>query len=520
MDQYLALVVLVAAILLLETGARRLRLPRAAVLIIGGAGLGMMPGIPAVKIEPGLVLAIFLPPLLTSGAWFTAWRDFRANLSGIVLLAVGAVAFTTFAVAWVLHCFVPTLPWAVCVAIGAIVAPPDAVAAEAVLAHVRLPGRVVALLQGESLLNDAAGLVLLRFAVAAALTGVVDPAKAAGTFAVLALGGIGFGLIMGNLWRLILRNLSDAGHAIAAMLVATAISYLGAEHLHLSGVLSTVTMGLVIGYHQHRDLSATIRIRAGGFWLALVFLMESLLFILIGLSLRGVIDRAHDTSDVLGDLLLPSLLIAATVIVTRFLWVFSSDVAWRLVRSFGFGRGRAPSLREATVMAWAGMRGAVTLLAALSLPETLPGRDLALASAFMVIVVTVLVQGATLAPLIRYLKLDSEAEIAAGIAAEGEAWVIMSQAQQESLKPVADEHPRLYEQYGRKLEASILSRDARDDTRGHEIAHFRTVLMVIAAGREAIVTLHRAGTLPDAILREMEYELDLQQMVAEARLID
>ncbi|RUT25867.1 hypothetical protein C0V97_09205, partial [Asaia sp. W19] len=219
MDQYLALVVLVAAILLLETGARRLRLPRAAVLIIGGAGLGMMPGIPAVKIEPGLVLAIFLPPLLTSGAWFTAWRDFRANLSGIVLLAVGAVAFTTFAVAWVLHCFVPTLPWAVCVAIGAIVAPPDAVAAEAVLAHVRLPGRVVALLQGESLLNDAAGLVLLRFAVAAALTGVVDPAKAAGTFAVLALGGIGFGLIMGNLWRVILPKPFPAGPAVAALLL-------------------------------------------------------------------------------------------------------------------------------------------------------------------------------------------------------------------------------------------------------------------------------------------------------------
>ena len=310
---------LVSLILALELLARRLKLPPAAAFILGGTGLALMPGVPDIAIDPDLVMLVFLPPLLMSSAWFTAWREFRQNLSGILLLAIGTTIFTTAAVGIAAHVMVPSLPWAVCFTFGAIVSPPDAVAAEAALERLCLPGRVTALLQGESLLNDATGLVLFRFGVAAALTGIFHPLTAVGTFCLVSIGGLVIGLIAGTAGLYAIRRLHDSDVAITATVLLAEAAYIAADRLGVSGVLATVTAGLVLGWHQHTDFDAGTRLRSQAFWKVLVFLLESVLFILIGLSLRGVLSRMNATPDAAHNLLLPVTVMLAVMIGSRFI---------------------------------------------------------------------------------------------------------------------------------------------------------------------------------------------------------
>lgn len=247
---------LLLAVVGLELAARRLHLPPAAAFIAGGIALALTPGTPNIVLDPDLVIVLFLPPLLMSGAYFTVWREFRENLSGILLLAIGAVAFTTLVVGLIAHWMIPSLPWAVCFALGAIVSPPDAVAAEAVLEGLSLPRRMSALLQGESLLNDAAGLVLFRFAVAAALTGSFSLGEATLAFGVLTIGGVLIGSAVGLVGVYGLRRLQDSQLAITVTLLLPWAAYIGGERLHASGVLATVTTGLILGWRQHTTLSA------------------------------------------------------------------------------------------------------------------------------------------------------------------------------------------------------------------------------------------------------------------------
>ena len=312
------LLLLLVVVLGLELLARRLRLPPAAALVAGGMGLAFVPGVPAVALDPDLVLVLFLPPLLMDGAYLTVLSDFRRHIGGILSLAVGAVAFTTAVVGVAAHWAVPGLPWAACFALGAIVSPPDAVAAKAVLDGVKLPRRVSVLLEGESLLNDAAGLVLFRFAVAAALTGTFDAGEAAGTFAVLAVGGVAVGAAFGFTWVRLLRRLGDASLAIAATLLLPWAAYVAGDALGVSGVIATVTAGLIFGWYQHEVFSAEIRIKGTAFYQVLVFLLEAFVFVLIGLSLRGVVDRLGGFSAALGTLGGPILAVVAAVTVARF----------------------------------------------------------------------------------------------------------------------------------------------------------------------------------------------------------
>jgi monovalent cation/hydrogen antiporter len=465
---------------------------------------------------------IFMPPLLMNGAYFTVWREFRENVTGIMLLALGAVAFTTFAVGIVTKQLVPGLPWALCFALGAIVSPPDAVAAGAILEGLSLPSRVSALLQGESLLNDASGLVIFRFAVAAALTGAFSLPAAIGLFFVLTIGGIAFGLIVAWIGLFVIRRLRDSELIITASLLLAALSYVGGESLHVSGVLATVTTGLVFGRRQHEVFSAATRIRAQAFWKVLVFLLESILFILIGLSLRGVLARlgaAHSAES----LLTPVFGVIVAVFGSRVIWMFGSDVLRRGARLLGYGGGSDPSLAMATVMSWAGMRGVVTLAAALSLPVSLPGRDFILVASFSVILVTVLLQGTTLAPLIRLLGLTG-GSVERRLRQESEdlAWMRMTEAQFRtiqlaSLQPDGTQrHPRLLEQFGHRARLAaqfIAERDAHSPIKRE---HFNVVLQAIDAGRAEVLQMHRIGEIHDRVLREMERELDLQQLVAES----
>ena len=345
---------LLAAVVVLELLAHRLHLPPAAAFVLGGGALALTPGAPELRLDPDLVLVLFLPPLLMAGAYLTAWRDFRANLRIILQLAVGAVVFTTLVVGVVAHLVLPALPWAACFALGAIVSPPDAVAAKAVLAGLRLPRRVVVLLEGESLVNDATGIVLFRLAVAAAVTGTFSPAAAAGSFAVLAVGGVAAGVLAGAITMWVVTRLRDGNLALVFTLLAAWASYIGAERLGVSGVLSTVACGLVIGSRQHAAVSAAMRTQTSAVWQAVTYVLEALVFVLIGLSLRGVLDRLGALPGGTAGLLLPGAAVLLAVVVSRFAWIVPATYIPRLLLPGLRRRDPYPALAVPVVLSWAG----------------------------------------------------------------------------------------------------------------------------------------------------------------------
>ncbi len=515
---------LLAIIIVLELAARRLRMPPAGAFVLGGIVLALIPGIPEVELDPDLVLVLFLPPLLLASAFFTVWRDFRANLRIILQLALGAVAFTTLIVGVVAHWAVPSLPWSACFALGAIVSPPDAVAAKAVLQGLRLPHRVVVLLEGESLVNDSSGLVLFRLAVAASLTGTFNAPAAALSFVTLSVGGVLAGLAFGGVVSALLQRLRDPTLGIIGSLLAAWASYIGAEAIGVSGVLSTVTCGLVMGWRQHTILTAITRTHARVVWGVLVFILESLVFILIGLSLRGVLNRLGVFQpagmSTTTALLPPVAAIVATVILTRFAWIFPATYLPRWLFPSLRQRDPIPPLGVPVVMSWAGMRGVVSLAAALSLPEPFPGRDFILATTFAVILVTVLVQGATLAPLILALRLGEFTTLQANTLSEGAARAQVAAAQltaveaRSRMQDGTQRHPRLLEQYGYRARAASRYSEAEDSLLEHRNEHFSVILDAIAAGRAELLRLHRSGEIHDMVLHALEQELDLEEISA------
>lgn len=499
--------------------ARRLSLPPAAALIVGGGTLAFVPGLPSIAIDPELVLVLFLPPLLMDGAWFTAIAPFRRHMAGILSLAVGAVFFTTAVVAVVTKLLLPDLPWAACVALGAILSPPDAVSARAVLQRVRLPRRLSTLLEGESLLNDAAGLVLFRFAVAAVLTGSFSLGAAVGSFVLLVVGGIAVGAAIGGLWVLLLRRLGDDTLMIAATVLVCWSAYIAGELLHVSGVIAVVTAGLTCGWYQHVVFSASVRIRALAFWQVLVFLLEAAVFTLIGVSLRNLLERVGDPAVVIETMAVPVLLIVGAVILARFVWIFGIDTLVALLHRLKWLRSRPLRPRAALVMSWAGMRGVVTLAVALSLPETMPARDLMLVTAFAVILVTVLVQGTSLGWLI---QRAGPPEDHSGLppldlhAAER----AMFRAQLTAVERDAHDadghviHPQLLRRYQARATAGEAFSGTAEERTTAIASHFDVIIAAVEAGRAELVRLHRAGRIDDETLHDLEHDLDLEELGA------
>ncbi|OJY06235.1 MAG: Na+/H+ antiporter [Rhizobiales bacterium 63-22] len=513
------MIAMLCAIIALQYAARKLRLPPAVALLAGGSILAFLPGVPSVSLNPELVLIVFLPPLLMDGAYFTPLAHFRRHLAGIFSLAVGAVLFTTIVVAVVAHALMPTLPWAACAALGAIVSPPDAISAKAVLQRVRLPRRLSTLLEGESLLNDATGLVLFRFAIAAAATGTFSVVDALGTFFVLVLGGVAVGVAIGALWVLTVRRLEDEYLIIAASVLTCWIAYLAGEMLHVSGVIATVTTGLISGWYQHVTFSASIRIRGTSFWTVVTFLLEAAVFILIGSALRGVVERAGGLPVIVDQMGLPILLIVLAMIVARLLWVYGSDMVVGLLRRLGLTRRSPLGPKAATILGWAGMRGVVTLAVALTLPETMPGRDFMLVTAFAAIFATVLIQGMTLGTLIRWLGVkETEASHASLSLPQAEAALASAQLRTVEKHAFGEDgaliHPRLLEQYQRKASNTATYSENVDQFAADLEAHFSVVLAAIAAGRAELIRLHRAGEIDDETLHELERDLDLEELSA------
>lgn len=507
------------AIIALEVLAKKLRWPPAVAQLMGGALIAFIPGLPAFEIDPTLVLVVFLPPLLMAGAYFTVWHEFRRHLLGILLLAIGAVLFTTLVVGLALHSFNPAIPWAACFALGAIVSPPDAIAAKAVLQRVALPRKLLVLLEGESLLNDATGLVLYKFSIVALLTGVFSMTHALEEFAWLSVGGILLGAAFGLFVYKTLRYLQDTELMILASALPGWICYVVGEHIGVSGVIATVTYGMMLGWHQHEIMTATARRRGAAFWEIMIFVFESLVFILIGLSLRGVWDRIAHADKSLADYGLEVALVLAVVVLSRFVWVFAVDgVAALISRRGQHGHGQSP-WREAFVKSWAGMRGVVTLAAALAVPSTVPGRDLMLLCAFAVILVTVLFQGTTIGWVIKLLKLKATGHERQYLN-EPQTWARIEQAQYVVVSKLAYnaqgelQHPRLLEQYAYRQ--SLSDKHKHDAVLPDDIrkAHFNVILAAVAAGREELLKLHRSGQIHDELMHVMERDLDIQEIAA------
>ncbi len=506
------ILVLLAVALGLALLARWLQVPTAVVFVLGGMALAVAPGVPEIRLDPELTMTLFLPPLLMASAYFTSWRAFRANLRPILLLAVGAVAFTTVTVGVVTKMLLPGLPWAACFALGAIVSPPDAVAAASVLERLRMPKRIVTVLSGESLVNDASGLVLYRFAVAAAMTGVFDPVVATGAFLAVSAGGIAVGLVAG--WGLswLSARLHDTHLETAASFLAAWGSYILAEQLQVSGVLATVACGVWFGWRRHEVLSARTRLEARAAWGFVVFVMDALVFILIGLSLHGVLQRIGPGQ---AEVLAPAALaVLATVIVGRFVWVFPaahlSRPPW--VRK----RDPVPPPAVLTVISWAGMRGVVSLAAALALPAGFPGRDAVIVLTFAVILGTVLLQGVTLGPLIRWLGLGDVAEgehpaVQARLVAQRAALAAIEQRAADPLDGAmaADLLAEYRDRAGAPTAGAAPAPAARRAAREARLA---LRLHANAAARVHLVAQSRAGELDDDALAAVVEELDLEDL--------
>ncbi|EGF91379.1 na+/H+ antiporter [Asticcacaulis biprosthecium C19] len=512
-------IAMLLAIIALHFIARKLNLPPAVALLAGGTLLAFIPGLPQIHLDPALVLVIFLPPLLMDGAWFIAFAQLRKHILGVGSLAIGAVIFTTVAVAVVTHWLFPALPWAACAVLGAIVAPPDAVSARAVLQQVHLPKRPATLLEGESLLNDATGLVLFRFAVAAGVTGTFSAVDALQSFAVLALGGAAVGAAVAGAWVVLARHLKDEYLIIAASCLTAWAAYLAAEMLHVSGVIATVVAGLICGWYQHVVFSAAVRIRGTSFWTVLIFLMEAMVFMLIGSSLRGVLERVGGIGVVFEQMAIPILLILLALTVARFAWVFGSDLIILVVRRLGWTKSKPLGPKCATVISWAGMRGVVTLAVALSVPETFPGRDFMLVAAFAVILGTVVIQGMTLGKVIQWAGLE-ESHSDRPRMTMNQAEASMAQAQAVVVEKLAYDddgkliHPQLLERYSKRAVLSVEYAADKESFQPRLHAHFDLVLAAVAAGRAELIRLHRAGEIDDHVLHELERDLDLEELSA------
>ena len=514
------LLVLVAGLVIL---ANKWAVPYPVVLVLGGLALSFVPFLPVIRLDPNLVLFFFLPPLLYPAALFTSWRDFRRNLRSILFLAIGLVLMTTTVVAWVAHSFIAGLPWAAAFALGAIVSPPDAVAAEAILKRLGVPTRIQAVLGGESLVNDATALVAYQFAVVAMVTGQFSLGGASLRFVFVGIGGVALGLLVGVIMRWVQKQLDDPPVQITISLLTPFAAYLLAERLTVSGVLSVVAAGVYLGWHS-TALSARTRLQAQAFWEMIAFLLNGFIFIMIGLQLPGILrSLSHEP---LARLTIYGLLISATVVLVRIAWVFPATYLPRWLSPKLRARDPVPPWQHIALVAWAGMRGVVSLAAAFALPIVLanrqpfPGRSYILFLTFCVILTTLVFQGLTLPFLIRKLDVRDDRVIESE---EREARLKANEAAVDFIeaKALQENFP---EEVMVRVRAEYCDRIAQLNACGRstgnpsgEIAtpiYQRLQHGALQIERQTIIALRNSQRINDEALRRIQRDLDL----AEARL--
>jgi monovalent cation/hydrogen antiporter len=512
------LLIVIAALVML---AKKAALPYPVLLVIGGLVLGLVPGLPALELKPDMVFLLLLPPLLYPAAIFTSWRDFRANLNIILLHAVGLVLLTSLVVGLVAHALTG-LPWAVAFTLGAIISPTDAVAASAIAARLRVPGIIVTTLEGESLVNDATAIVAYRFAIAAMMGGTFSLSEASLRFVLVALGGTGIGLVVGWLAAHLQRRLDDPSIQTTISLLTPFSAYIPAERLDVSGVLAVVSCGLFMGWRAPQILTYRTRLNLYAFWEMMVFFLNGLAFVLIGLQLRQILHFLSGHS--LKQFLWQSALISCTVIVVRIAWVFPSTYLLHWTSATLPKKEPYPAWQSVAIVAWTGMRGVVSLAAALAVPQTLPdgspfpGRDYIMFVTFCVILATLVVQGLSLPVLIRRLGVVDDGllnieERTARLKANEAALAYISEVDKRYPSDLVE---RLRAEYDDRIRQLEVCANTGGDRSGGLVAPSYQKLQqeALDVERRTIIQLRDEYVINDEALRRIQSDLDH----AEARL--
>lgn len=509
--------------LAVAAGARRAGLPAPLILVIAGLGFSFVPGVPEFELDPEFVLYVFLPPLLFAAAWQSSFSNLRDNVWSIGLLSVGLVLFTVFAVGYAAHLLVPGLPLPAAFVLGAIVAPPDAVAAVSVAQRLGLPRRTTTVLVGESLFNDATALTAFRVALIAATGAGFTLMEGVGRFLFAAAVGAAVGLLLGPPLHWLRTRLKDPLVENGIALVAPFAAYLLAETVHASGVIAVVVSGLYLG-HRATESAAVTRLIGRSFWKVMVFLLESVVFLLIGLQLPPVVHGLSDRSW--QQLAWWAVAVFAVTVAARFVWVFPASRLPRLL-SRRERESEDPGWRGLTVVSWAGMRGVVSLAAAFAIPftasgEPFPGRDLILFLTFTTVLGTLLVQGLTFPALIRVLRIGGDRERYTDTVAEAGAQHAAARAALERLEEL-NAAEALDAAVVERLRQLAEHRQLRAWERlgggtgpaGEEVptATYRRLRReMLAAEREVFVRMRDERRIDDAVLTRVMHELDLEEV--------
>ncbi len=512
---------LLFAVSLLTLLGTKLRVAQPLVLVVGGLAIAFVPGLPHIQLAADLVFLIFLPPLLYEAAWFTSWREFWRWKRSISMLAFGLVLFTSVIVAYVTASVIPGFTLATGFLLGGIVSPPDAVAATSVLKGVRIPKRATTILEGESLVNDASSLIVFRFALAAILTGHFSAGEAVQQFFLAAGGGVLVGVgLAAAVYHLHRALPTTAAIDTALTLMTPYVMYIVAEELHCSGVMSVVSGGLFLSQRAHSFLDYKARMQAYGVWSTVIFVLNGLVFILIGLELpyiRSLLDPG-EFQRAIGY----GLFVSALVIAIRFVWMYPAAHLPRLLFPSIGRREPSPGWRMPTVLAWAGMRGVVSLAAALSIPQTLPGgepfpqRGVLLVITFVVILVTLVGQGLTLPWIVRRVQIDDvdhhvaeeEQELALRADLAG-AVVAHLAAHPDAASPTVSRAHAHYTRVAARTKAALDELRATAHATHAEGRDFQRA--IVAVKRDALGQIRDTAAYDDEVVRKVESALDLEE---------
>jgi Na+/H+ antiporter len=510
--------VLFFAVVLFTALARRLRLPYPSLLALGGLLMALVHGLPRLDLDPDVVLLVFLPPLLFGAGWRIPWNELFANLRPIGILAIGLVLFTTLGIGLAAHALDPALPLGAAIVLGAIVSPTDPLAASAVARQVRLPRRLITILEGESLANDATGLVVYRIAVGAVVSGGFSLFGGAYTFSIVAVGGVAVGLVVGFLSVQLQKAVGDPPLQFALQLLTGYAAYLPAERIGLSGVFAAASAGLLCGHFWSYALGARSRLQAEAVWDTLDLLVNAVLFLLLGLQLPVVLAEAgaHD----LAHLVYTGLGVSLLAIALRMGWMFGGALVAQL-RSTTRAADPPPSWRAIALLGWSGMRGVLSLATALAVPRLtasgrpFPGRAPILFYAFCVIVVTLIVQGLPLPLIMRWLRIPGDEP---RLEEDRLARLRTARAAAVRLEQLIADGDELTRQLGDDLRARYQRIIEQLDVEATPVLAGRTQLELLRIRRElahaerlALLDLYRRGRVDNEIFRRLERELDLQE---------
>jgi Na+/H+ antiporter len=500
--------------------ARRIGLPTEILLVLGSLALSLLPGLPPLVLDPNVVFTLFLPPILFAAAYFTSWRDFKQNRRPIFLLAFGLVLFTTTLVAVAVRLLGLGLSWPVAFLLGAIVSPPDASAATAIIRKLGVPRRLVTVIEGESLVNDATALVAYRFAMAAIITGSFSPGDAAVRFVLMAVGGAAVGLLVGMAGIFIVKRLKDSTAETTLTLITSFAAYIFAEQLGVSGVISTVVAGLYYGRKIPTETSAQTRITGEASWNTVLFIINGLVFTLIGFQMPAVMAGLEDYSW--RQLAFYGAIVSLVVIAVRFIWVFPATYLPRKLFSSIARKDPLPPWGAVTALSWAGMRGIVSLAAALSIPlalpsgEAFPFRNLLIFLTYVVILVTLLIPATTLAWLMRWLGLKDRGE---SRREEAVARLALNKAvlrQVDSLKRVSEFPAELLQNTTRRYERRLQTLQSNLEPTGfsplfdEDQALRRLTRTLLKTERDELATLRRKAVIHDEVFFQLSRELDIE----------